>query len=110
MARCIRFSTHYKLPWNVLPLALIRGEHCVTGFRNRDIRDHLDGTKRDRALELRNSAAVSRLFNRLRVHGLVAKIPRSRRWRVTKRGYAPLAFSLRIYQERNAETPVDVAA
>ncbi len=29
------------------------------------------------------SAKISRLFRRFRAHGLIAKIPRTRRWRVT---------------------------
>jgi len=42
------------------------------------------------------SAQVSRLLHRLHVYGLVAKIPRSRRWRVSASGYRIMSASLRL--------------
>lgn len=90
--------------------AVIRGEHYIMGFRNRDIRHLLFGTSRNAELEFRNSARVSRLLKRLHVHGLIAKIPRSRRWRVTRRGCAILSFSLGIHEKRRAEAVMDAAA
>jgi len=90
--------------------AVIRGEHCVMGFRNQEIRRLLYGTASNRPQELRNSASVSRLLHRLHVHGLIAKIPRSRRWRVTRRGYTILSYSLSIHSGHNANTSMDIAA
>jgi len=44
------------------------------------------------------SAQISRLLHRLHVYGLVAKIPRSRRWRVTAFGHRVMGASVRLRQ------------
>ena len=65
------------------------GEHCLHGFTNRDIRSRLTGTRWLRACAddpKKASAKVGRCFGRLHAHGLIAKIPRTRRWRVTDDG------------------------
>src|SRR5262245_16082464 len=41
---------------------------------------------------------VSRLLHRLRMYGLIAKIPRSRRWRVTAFGHRAMGASVRPRQ------------
>ena len=46
----------------------------------------------------RQSAQISRLLCRLHVYGLVAKIPRSRRWRVTAFGHRVMGASVRLRQ------------
>jgi hypothetical protein len=46
----------------------------------------------------RQSAQVSRLLHRLHVYGLVAKIPRSRRWRVTAFGHRIMSTSVTLRQ------------
>ena len=69
--------------------SLMAGEHCLHGFTNRDIRSQLSGTRRLRACAddpKKASAKVGRCFRRLHAHGLIAKIPRTRRWRVTDYG------------------------
>ena len=68
------------------------GDHIAHGFRNKDLR---------RALKLsttKASAAVSRLLKRLHVRGLIAKIPRTRRWRVTESGRQVLRHTLSLYR------------
>lgn len=58
------------------------GEHCVHGFTNRDIRTTLARTPMLRECVTdpkKASAEVGRCFRRLRAHGLIAKIPRTRR-------------------------------
>jgi hypothetical protein len=81
--------------------AVMRGEHTVRGFRNSEIRTLLwpqlstEDSKQDR----RASARMSRLLKRLHLHGLIAKIPRSRRWRVTQAGYAVFALSIHLRDE-----------
>jgi hypothetical protein len=78
--------------------AVLAGDHIAQGFRNKDIRVALygDGTKDPRRRRL--SAAVGRLLQRLHVRGLVAKVPRTRRWRVTARGRRVLGDTLRTYR------------
>jgi hypothetical protein len=79
--------------------ALMSGEHAVHGFTNRDLRDKLIATSvRLHPDPNRQSAQVSRLLRRLHVYGLVAKIPRSRRWRVTAFGHRVMSASVRLRQ------------
>ncbi len=44
------------------------------------------------------SSQVSRLLHRLHVHGLVARIPRSRRWRVTAFGHSAMGTAVKLRQ------------
>jgi hypothetical protein len=79
--------------------ALMSGEYAVHGFANRDLRSKLAAT----AIRLsddptRQSAQVSRLLHRLHVYGLVAKTPRSRRWRVTDFGHRIMSTSVKLRQ------------
>jgi hypothetical protein len=39
-----------------------------------------------------------RLSQKLRVHWLIAKVPRSRRWRVTEKGWATMSAAVEIYE------------
>jgi hypothetical protein len=77
-------------------VALMSGEHAVHGFANRDLRAKLAGRLSDHAKP--HSAQVSRLLHRLHVYGLVAKIPRSRRWPVTGFGPRVMSASVRLRQ------------
>ena len=82
--------------------ALLGGEHQIRGFSNRDVRGRLTelkaiATKGKTAQQL--SAVVSRLFNRLHLYGLIAKVPRSRRWRMTKVGLRVFASAIRIREQ-----------
>ena len=68
-------------------LAVLRGEHRLRGFRNRDLADRLyPAMLKDAAGRRRRCGRVTRLIQVLRAHGLVAKIPRSRRYRITTNG------------------------
>jgi hypothetical protein len=67
--------------------AALRGEHHVNGFRNRDIQAALFPTRvKDVTERRRRTAHVSRLLQLLRAHGLIAKVPRTHRYRVTTKG------------------------
>jgi hypothetical protein len=79
--------------------AILRGEHTIHGFRNKDIRSHLFSPTRDTAEIRRRSARVSRLLRRLHHKALIAKIPRSRRWRLTATGTAFMAAALQAYDK-----------
>ena len=79
--------------------AVLRGEHLLHGFRNADIRHALYGGVQDRLVRRRQSAAVGRLLKRLHVRGLLAKVPRTRRWRVTDTGQRLLAGIVRLYRD-----------
>lgn len=69
----------------------------VHGFTNRDLRDKLLATSVPLSAERkRQSAQVGRLLSRLHLYGLVAKIPHSRRWRVTAFGHRVMSASVRL--------------
>ena len=64
---------------------------------NRDLRHKLSRTPiRLAADTLKQSARVTRLFRRLHAHGLIAKIPHSRRWRVSLSGRRIMAAALKL--------------
>jgi len=79
--------------------AVMAGEHLLRGFRNSDIRrqlrdtHHLDGLQH---APRRAGAKVSRILHRFHVHGLIAKIPHSRRWRTTDLGRRVMSTSIRL--------------
>ena len=73
------------------------GEQPLHGFTDRDLRDQLTAS----VLRLpedskKGSAQVSRLLHRL--HGLVAKIPRSRGWWVTVFGHSVMGTAVKLRQ------------
>lgn len=74
--------------------ALLDGDHIACGFRNKDIRAALFGPNQPTP---RHSAAVGRLLKRLHTRQLVAKIPHTRRWRVTKTGRHLLSQAVQLY-------------
>jgi hypothetical protein len=75
--------------------AVLRGEHHINGFRNRDIQAVLFPARAKNAAEQRRRTAhVSRLLHLLRAHGLIAKIPHAHRYRVTTKGEAIMSAAL----------------
>ena len=79
--------------------AVMRGDNLIMGFRNKHVRDRLFKPSQNRMINRRNSARVSRLLKLLHVHGLIAKIPRSRRWRVTRKGCSLMSACLCVKNE-----------
>jgi hypothetical protein len=77
--------------------AILDGDHITRGFRNGDIRQPLFGRLLKPTQQRRASAAVGRLLKRLHVRHLVAKIPRTRRWRVTEHGRRLLGRVVQLY-------------
>ncbi|MCA1708786.1 MAG: hypothetical protein LC808_38100 [Actinobacteria bacterium] len=95
--RYARFS-----PLNPTDLALFRaamvGEHAIRGFRNIDITIRLYKRRRlDQNEAHRRCERVSRLIVKLRGHGLVAKIPRARRYRVTRYGQRVMTAAIALH-------------
>ena len=86
--------------------AVLAGDHIAQGFRNHDIRAKLypkeKNNKKDRQRQ-RHSAGVGRMLKRLHVRGLVAKVPRSRRWRITDQGRRILGDALRVYRRYSTQ-------
>lgn len=68
--------------------AIARGEFATAGFRNRDIRKLLHPTAANATpLECRRLCAkISRQLRLLRAHGIIRKVPKTHRYRLTQRG------------------------
>src|SRR5215510_14092781 len=77
---------------------LLNGQHRIRGFSNPDIRDKLQDSPFLKPIPEpnRQSAKVSRLLHRCHAHGLIAKVPHSRRWRVTRMGRLAMAASIQL--------------
>jgi hypothetical protein len=98
--RCVaRFN-----PLNPGDLALFRaalaGEHVIVGFRNGDLTRRLyRRPPADRDEAHRRCERVSRLIVKLRGHGLVAKVPRSRLYRVTRYGQRVMTAAIALHDD-----------
>ena len=81
--------------------AVMSGEHCVRGFKNGDLRRQLALTGHFRGIRQdahRQSAKVTRILQRFHAHGLIAKIPHSRKWRTTRFGRRVMATAIQVRQ------------
>lgn len=66
--------------------ALAQGDYVLQGFRNRDLRVALDGETNDPKARRRQGAAVTRKLALLKAHGLLVKIPKTHRYRLSASG------------------------
>jgi hypothetical protein len=82
--------------------AVLAGDYVVQGFRNKDIRAALYA-ERQSGNQRRQSAAIGRLLKRLHVRGLLVKVPRTRRWRVSQQGRTILSDTLKTYRRYSAQ-------
>lgn len=93
--------------------SLMDGEHCLRGFANRDIRARLQSRLISQAGghdTRKQSAKVSRIFRRCHAHGLIAKIPHTRRWRVTGYGRQVMGASLYLREHHFPSDYMKIAA
>jgi hypothetical protein len=80
--------------------AIGRGEHAIAGFRNRDVRQALYGRARSDAEAKRQSGRTTRRLQLLRAHGLIRKVAKSQRYRITALG-RKLASAVACARERS---------
>jgi len=77
-------------PWSqedgTLLRTVSRGEFNLNGFRNRDIRDILFPGEPGREAQRCLSARVTYRLRMLRAHGIIRKVPRTRRYVLTTKG------------------------
>ena len=91
-------------------LAAMRGEHRLRGFRNCDLRRRLyPNDANDPAERRRRCARVTRLIQLLRAHGLAAKLPHTRRYRVTTAGERLMGAATQV-KERHFPQQISQAA
>jgi len=75
---------------------ITRGEHLITGFRNRDLRVAIFGNTEDPALRRRQAGQITRRLAILRAHGLIKKIPHTQRYQLTVAGNQALPALLAL--------------
>ncbi|HET6248373.1 MAG TPA: hypothetical protein VFE47_11795 [Tepidisphaeraceae bacterium] len=66
--------------------AVANGQFALNGFRNGDIRQTLFGKDGDKQQAKKRSGQVSRKLGLLKAHGLIRRVPRTRRWMLTEAG------------------------
>jgi hypothetical protein len=77
--------------------AVLRGEHLQRGFYSRDVAKHLRLPKpKDPRERRRQSGRIGRLLHLLRAHCLIRKIQRTRRYRVTDKGFAFMSAAIHL--------------
>ena len=88
--------------------AVLAGEHAICGFSNKEVTRRLHPRPpTDEREKLRRCQRTSRRIATLRGHGLVAKIPRRRRYRVTAYGQRVMSAALLVHDR---EFPAAYAA
>ncbi len=93
---------------SMLLRAIMPGQYHIQGFRNRDLASQLHPKPPENMIEAqRRSRRVTRLISLLRAHRLIAKIPRSKRYRITTRGVRLVACAIYLRQD---ELPNHLAA
>ena len=83
--------------------AALAGQNNLTGFRNHHITDQLYKKRPASPDEAhRRCERTSRLIVKLRGHGLIAKVPRSRLYRVTPYGHRVMTAAIAIHDHNYA--------
>ena len=75
---------------------VVRGEFCIDGFTNRDLRRRLYGDVRDPTEQRRCANRITRQLRLLRAHHLIKKVPRTHRYRLTHKGATVMTTALRF--------------
>jgi len=77
-------------------LAVLRGEHALRGFRSRDLAQYLNQPPTRDPIQCRRQSGQRCLLQLLRAHGLIAKLPHTRRYHVTNRGFAFMSAAVHL--------------
>jgi hypothetical protein len=85
------------------------GRFAINGFRNGDIRTALFGSDGDKQQARRRSGQVSRKLALLRAHGLIRRVPRTRRWMLTEDGKS-ITTLLSVAANASAPELIKIAA
>ena len=66
---------------------IARGEFSTAGFRNRDLRRLLPPPRRAAPTDRQRAAQIGRQLRLLRAHGVIQKIPKTHRYKLTPNGH-----------------------
>jgi len=76
--------------------AVLNGDHAIRGFRNRDLQRLLyPSAPRSKAERRKRSAHIGRQLAKLRAHGLIGKVQKSRLYRPTAKGLRLMSAAVR---------------
>ncbi len=82
---------------NELFAAVMRGEHLLDGFRNRDICQAIAPGIKPRSIQGRAVISrITRYLGLLLAHGLIRKVPTTQRYRITTKGHQAMTTALKI--------------
>lgn len=82
-----------------------RGEFLLRDFRNRDLRTCLyPEVPMKSSSDRSNSGRVSRTLRLLRVHGLIAKVPKTHAYRLTRKGNTVISAAIKLRQTNVLES------
>ena len=70
-------------------LAVVRGEHFISGFRHADLKQKLPGL---------SAGQISRHIKRMRVHGLIKRVGRRYKYYLTDLGRRAIISGLKLRQ------------
>jgi len=85
---------------SMLLRAIMSGQYYIQGFRNRNLASQLYPKPPKNKIEAqRRSRRVTRLISLLRAQRLIAKIPHSKRYRITPRGIRLVACAIYLRQD-----------
>jgi hypothetical protein len=77
---------------------LARGEFLINGFRNRDLRKLLCPATTDARVQRQQAAALTRKLALLRAHGLIVKVHKTHRYRLSAEGQRVTTALLAAYE------------
>lgn len=89
--------------------AVSRGEFAINGFRNRQLRPLLHPHARSKAQIRKAAANVGRRLRILRAHGIIQKVPKAHRYRLSEKG-AKLTAALFAVRDANLKQLLTSAA
>jgi len=78
--------------------AMAHGEFLLNGFRNRDLRKLLCPATTDARVQRQQAAAMTRRLALLRAHGLIVKVQKTHRYRLSAEGQRVTSALLAAYQ------------
>lgn len=77
---------------------LARGEFLINGFRNRDLRKLLCPATTDERVQRQQAAAMTRKLALLRAHGVIVKVQKTHRYRLSAEGQRVTTALLAAYE------------
>ena len=78
--------------------AVAHGEFLINGFRNRDLRKLLCPATTDERVQRQQAAAMTRKLALLRAHGLIVKVQKTHRYRLSAAGQRITTALLAAYE------------